>query len=225
MIRLENIALHYGSGAAALQDVTLNLPAGSFHFLTGPSGAGKTSLLRLLSLSLRPTAGRLSLFDRETTLLPRLELPALRRRIGVVFQDFRLLPHLSVFENVALPLRLAGAEDVSLREPVTEILRWVGLGDRLTARPPALSGGEQQRVAICRAIINKPRLLLADEPTGNIDDAAAQRLMGLFVELNRMGTSVLIATHNASLLRQAGFPRFELKGGRIFGPLPALGTA
>lgn len=206
-----------------LSDISFTLPPGSLHFLTGPSGAGKSSLLRLMYLAERPSRGRVHIFDRDIAHLRRSELPAMRRRIGVVFQDFRLLQHLSVLDNVALPLRLAGGGEKEIRSHVAELLHWVGLGDVLDAFPAQLSGGQQQRVAIARAVISRPRLLLADEPTGNVDDEIGARLLQLFVELNKLGTTVVIATHNHTLMERLDatrpWPRLQLNGGRLLQPM------
>jgi cell division transport system ATP-binding protein len=215
VIRLENVAMRYGRGPEVLQDVDFELAAGSFYFLTGPSGAGKTTLLRLLFLSERPTRGQIWLLGKNMASVSRAELPALRRQIGVVFQEFRLLDHLSALDNVALPLRVAGTPESVIQEHVVDLLRWVGLEDHLSARPSTLSGGQQQRVAIARAIITRPGLLLADEPTGNVDDTIALRLLYLFEELNRLGTTVVIATHNASLIERFGYPTIHLRDGRV----------
>ena len=215
VVRLENVAMRYGRGPEVLQDVNLELAPGAFHFLTGPSGAGKTTLLRLLFLAERPTRGRVWLFGQNAAVVPRKELPALRRQIGVVFQEFRLLDHLSALDNVALPLRVSGASETVVREHVVDLLRWVGLEDHINARPSTLSGGQQQRVAIARAIITRPSLLLADEPTGNVDDSIALRLLYLFEELNRLGTTVVIATHNASLIERFGYPTILLRDGKV----------
>ena len=215
MIRFENVGLRYGMGPEILRDISFDVAPKTFQFLTGPSGAGKTSLVRLFSLRMKPTRGLISLFDREVTRLARHEIPGLRRRIGVVFQDFRLLDHLTTFENVALPLRVIGREEASYRGDVVELLRWVGLGDRMHALPPVMSGGEKQRAAIARALITRPELLLADEPTGNVDPPLARRLMRLFVELNRLGTSVVIATHDISLMNQFDARRLVLEDGRL----------
>ncbi len=190
MVRFENVGMRYGTGPEVLHDVSLDLASGSFHFLTGPSGAGKTTLLRLMYLADRPTRGLISLFDQDISRLRRRDLADLRRKIGVVFQDFRLLGHLSAFDNVALPLRVAGIAESRVKKNVTELLEWVGLAEKLNARPVTLSGGQQQRVAIARAVIARPQLLLADEPTGNVDDAMANRLLRLFEELNRFGTTL-----------------------------------
>ena len=219
MIRFDNVGLRYGLEPEVLSDISFHIPPRSFQFLTGPSGAGKTSLLRLLFLSLRPTRGRITVFDKDTVEVARSELPALRRRIGVVFQDFRLLNHMTIFENVALPLRVRGREEASYRSEIAELLGFVGLADRLHARPPVLSGGEKQRVAIARALIDQPEILLADEPTGNVDPHMARRLLRLFVELNRSGTAVVIATHDLGLMEQVEARRMILSGGRmdIFG--------
>jgi cell division transport system ATP-binding protein len=215
VVRFENVGLRYGLGPEVLRDVYLDLAPGSFHFLTGSSGAGKSSLLSLLYLSRRPTRGIVTMFDRDLATIRREELPGLRRQIGVVFQDFRLLPHLTALDNVALPLRVGGADEAKVQEHVVELLTWVGLGDHLEARPATLSGGQQQRVAIARAVITRPRLLLADEPTGNVDDRIALRLMHLFEELHRLGTTVLIATHNTSLVERTGHNELKLEDGSL----------
>ncbi len=215
MIRFDNVGLRYGSGPEILRDVTFHVLPGSFHFLTGPSGAGKTSLLRLLFMSLRPTRGLIFVFGENVADLPRNGRAALRRRIGIVFQDFRLLDHLTTWENVALPLRVMGRRESDYAEDVTDLLRWVGLGDRIDAYPEILSGGEKQRAAIARAVIGRPELLLADEPTGNVDPAIGNRLLRLFVELNRLGTSVIIATHDYALMDQLEAPRLMLYDGEL----------
>lgn len=215
MIQLSNVALRYGRGAETLTEVNFHLRPGSFHFLTGPSGAGKTSLLRLLFMSLHPTRGRIQLFGQDVSHVSTAKRAQLRRRIGIVFQDFRLLDHLTTWENVALPLRVLGRRLTDYREDVTDLLQWVGLGDRMYAYPSVLSGGEQQRAAIARAVIGKPELLLADEPTGNVDPQMARRLLRLFIELNRLGTSVVIATHDHQLMRQFKTPRLELHDGNV----------
>ncbi len=215
MIRFENIGLRYGSGPEALRDVNLTLEPGSFHFLTGASGAGKSSLLRLMYLGLRPSRGTITVFGHDVADLKRADFPALRRQIGVVFQNFRLLDHLSALDNVALPLRMAGVGEAEIREHVVELLHWVGLGDALDAKPPTLSGGQQQRVAIARSVIARPRLLLADEPTGNVDDSIGMRLLYLFEELNKLGTTVVIATHNEGLIARFEHPRLHLERGSL----------
>ncbi len=215
MIRFDNVSLRYGNGADILRDVSFELRPGSFHFLTGPSGAGKTSLLRLMFLSIPPSAGRIELFDDTVTRMTPSRRAQLRRRIGIVFQDFRLLDHMTTWENVALPLRVTGRRESDYREDVTDLLQWVGLGDRMNQYPSVLSGGEKQRAAIARAVIGKPELLLADEPTGNVDPQMARRLLRLFVELNRLGTSVVIATHDHQLIRQYKAQRLELFNGHV----------
>jgi cell division transport system ATP-binding protein len=209
------LGLAYDRGPEILSNVSFHLEPGSFHFLTGPSGAGKTSLLRLLFMSLHPTSGRIQLFNQDVSTINTSRRAQLRRRIGIVFQDFRLLDHLTTWENVALPLRVVGKKVDDYREDVTDLLQWVGLGDRMHAFPSVLSGGEKQRAAIARAVIGKPELLLADEPTGNVDPQMARRLLRLFVELNRLGTSVVIATHDHQLMRQFKAPRLELHGGHV----------
>jgi cell division transport system ATP-binding protein len=210
VIRFENVGLRYGDGPEILRDVNFHIKPGSFHFVTGPSGAGKSSLLKLMYLALRPSRGRINLFGSDLALTPRRSLPDIRRRIGVVFQDFRLLDHMNLFENVALPMRIASVPEQQVSQNVTELMEWVGLGERLLEKPRTLSGGEKQRAAIARAIINKPSLLLADEPTGNVDEALAERLMRLFEELHRTGTAVVVATHNESLMERFPHPRIGL---------------
>ena len=199
--------------------MSFTVAPGAFAFLTGPSGAGKSSLLRLMYLAQRPSRGLISLFGTDIATAPRHSLPALRRRIGVVFQDFRLLDHLSALDNVALPLRIAGARESEVRTHVVDLLRWVGLGDQIDARPATLSGGQKQRVAIARAVIAKPALLLADEPTGNVDDAIALRLLYLFETLNKMGTTVVIATHSDGLVRRFRHSVIRIRDGEtVFEP-------
>src|SRR5437763_13857078 len=215
MVRLENVGLRYGYGPEVLKDISFRLVPGEFRFLTGPSGAGKTSLLRMLFLSLAPTRGFMSLFGQDAATIARRTMPLIRRRIGIVFQEFRLLDHLTTYENVALPLRVAGLREESYRGDVMELLKWVGLAERAKALPPVLSGGEKQRAAIARAVIAKPQLLLADEPTGNVDPSLAKRLLRLFLELNRLGTTVLIATHDAELIVQAQMPVMTLDQGQL----------
>ncbi len=215
MITFESVGLRYGTGPEVLRDITFTLDSGSFHFLTGASGAGKSSLLRLLYLAHRPSRGLITMFGQDIVSLPRDDLPALRQQIGVVFQDFRLLDHLSVLDNVALPLRAAGKPEGEALAHVTELLKWIGLGDVLHLRPTVLSGGQQQRVAIARAVIARPKLLLADEPTGNVDNGIALRLLYLFEELNRLGTTIVIATHNESLLERFKYPRLHLADGHL----------
>ncbi len=226
MVRFDRVGLSYGranlgaraeAGPEVLHDVSFELPDGAFRWLLGPSGAGKTSLLRLMYLDVRPTRGKLALFGTDVETAERRTLPRLRRRIGVVFQDFRLLPHLTTFDNVALPLRLAGRPEGQIRADVGEMLRWVGLAKQAGARPAELSGGEQQRVAIARAVINRPSLLLADEPTGNLDDVQAERLMQLFKEMNRLGTTVVVATHNDALVTRHPAHALRLSHGRLQG--------
>ena len=215
MVRFENVGMRYGAGPEVLRDVTFVLEGGSFTFLTGLSGAGKTTLLKLIYLAEPPSRGLITLFGRDLAVTKRNALPALRRRIGVVFQDFRLLDHLSAFDNVALPLRLAGKRVSDYARDVEELLSWVGLGDRMNAPPPTLSGGEQQRVAIARAVVARPDLLIADEPTGNVDPEMGARLIRLFSELNRLGTTVLIATHDRALIETTRAREMRLVDGRL----------
>ncbi|MGN6550669.1 MAG: cell division ATP-binding protein FtsE [Pararhizobium sp.] len=215
MIHFENVGLRYGMGPEILRDLTFDVPRRSFQFLTGPSGAGKTTMLRLLFMSLKPTRGLITMFDRDIATIPSGDLPMLRRRIGIVFQDFRLLDHLTTYENVALPLRVRGKAETSYRTDVIELLKWVGLGERINVLPPVLSGGEKQRAAIARALIDQPEILLADEPTGNVDPPMARRLLKLFMELNRLGTAVVIATHDLSLMDQVDARRMILANGHL----------
>jgi len=219
MVRLENVGLRYDvagrSGPEVLRDISFAIEPGGFRWLLGHSGAGKSSLLRLLMLAAKPSRGRLEVFGTDIMRARRGRLPGLRRKIGVVFQDFRLLDHLSAFDNVALPLRLAGRPEGQVRADVSEMLRWVGLEARMGAFPAELSGGEQQRLAISRAVIGRPALLLADEPTGNLDDGQAERLMQLLHELNRLGTSVIVATHNDALVARHPARALRLEHGRL----------
>jgi cell division transport system ATP-binding protein len=209
------VGLRYGLGPEVLRDLTFGIDPHSFQFLTGPSGAGKTSLLRLLFVAQRPTRGLITMFGHDIATLGTDALATVRRRVGVVFQDFRLLDHMTTYENVALPLRVIGAAEDSYRQEVVELLNWVGLGERMSALPPVLSGGEKQRAAIARAVITQPQLLLADEPTGNVDPSLARRLLRLLIELNKSGTSVVIATHDIALMDLYDAPRLVLHEGRL----------
>ena len=224
ILRFARVSMRYGRGPDVLSDVSLSLPRGSFHFITGSSGAGKSSLLKLIYLAARPSAGSVRLFGDDVTQMPTADLPRTRRRIGVVFQDLLLLDHLSAFDNTALPLRIAGHKPSEYRGDVAELLAWVGLGNRMGALPPTLAGGEKQRLAIARAVVGRPEILLADEPTGNVDHEMALRIYRLFVELNRLGTTVIIATHDQDLVARSGRPVLHLDRGRL-NPLPPQGPA
>jgi cell division transport system ATP-binding protein len=203
IVTFDNVGLRYGTDPEVLSNISFTLYPGSFYFLTGASGAGKTSLLKLLYLAQRPSRGAIRMFGQDLMTLPRERLPALRRRLGVVFQDFRLVPHLTAFDNVALPLRLAGVSETKVAKAVSDMLDWVGLAHRAQAIPAQMSGGEQQRVAIARAVIARPRMLIADEPTGNVDPDMALKLLRLFEALNtRVGTTVVVATHDVHLLQK-----------------------
>lgn len=225
MVRFEDVWLNYrrarpaGKAAGAAPDVlrglSFEVPDGGFRWLTGASGAGKTSVLKLMYLAEHPSRGRVRLLDVDAAGTSRRATALLRRRIGVVYQDFRLLGHLSAYDNVALPMRLARRAEPQIRADVTELLRWVGLAAKLDHRPDELSGGEQQRVAIARAVIGQPRLLLADEPTGNLDDYQAERLMMLITALNKLGTTVIVATHNAGLVARYPAPCLQMDAGRL----------
>jgi cell division transport system ATP-binding protein len=223
IVHFDNVGLRYGTDREVLSDISFTLFPGSFYFLTGASGAGKTSLLKLLYLAQRPSRGMIRMFGADAITLPRERLPALRRRLGVVFQDFRLVPHLSAFDNVALPLRVAGIPERDIAKPVADMLEWVGLTDRMQARPATLSGGEQQRVAIARAVIGRPDMLVADEPTGNVDPDMAVKLLRLFEALNRLGTTVVVATHDVHLLQKVPASLImRLDKGRLSDPTGAL---
>lgn len=220
-VQLEGVGLRYAEGPEIFSNVSFSVPQSSFHFLTGPSGAGKTSLMSLMYLAKRPSRGRVTLFGEDVTEAKRNRLPAFRRKLGVVFQDFRLLEHMTAFDNVALPLRIAHVSETTVERNVTELLKWVGLEDYMQARPSVLSGGQQQRIAIARAVVHRPKLILADEPTGNVDDAIAVRLMQLFVELHKLGASVILATHNEHLVSRFPFPRLHLNAGTLTSLPPA----
>ena len=215
MVEFRNVSMGYNKGHDVLKDVSFKLEPGSMHFLTGPSGAGKTSLLKLLYLAHRPGRGEIIMFGRDVAKSPREDLPKLRRRIGVVFQDFRLLDHMSAVENVALPLRIAGGSGSQINEHVEELLSWVGLNQRMQAFPSELSGGEKQRVAIVRAVIRRPDILLADEPTGNLDPALSKEIMGLFAQFSQLGVTVLIATHDLDLVKVMSARQVKLEAGRV----------
>jgi cell division transport system ATP-binding protein len=221
MLRLEHVALRYGEGPEVLRNVNLTLRRGEFVFVTGPSGAGKTSLLRMLALLHMPAAGRFTMFDEEVALLSRDRLAAVRRRIGMVFQDVRLIDHLSVFDNVALPLRINGGDDARIGSVVSEMLTWLGLGDVVDANPANLSMGQRQLVSVARAVISRPNLLLADEPTSNMDGKLARRLMHLFTQLCKLGTTVVLSTHSEDLIERYPHPMLHLADGRLRGPVQA----
>ena len=223
IIHFDNVGLRYGTQPEVLRDLSFTLHPGSFYFLTGASGAGKTSLLKLLYLAQKPSRGAIRMFGNDVITLPREQLPQMRRRLGVVFQDFRLVNHLSAFDNVALPLRIAGVTEAELQTPVTDMLDWVGLSHRIDAVPATMSGGEQQRVAIARAVIGRPDLLVADEPTGNVDPEMAIKLLRLFEALNRLGTTVVVATHDVHLLQKVPNSLImRLDKGRLSDPTGAL---
>jgi cell division transport system ATP-binding protein len=223
MLRFEDVWLNYqhpgGPRNAApievLRDITFEVPAGGFRWLTGASGAGKTSLLKLMYLAQLPGGGLVEIMGTATGQLSRRDSALLRRRIGVVYQDFRLLGHLSAYDNVALPMRLGRRGETQVQADVEEILQWVGLKDKMHCRPAEMSGGEQQRVAIARAVVGRPKLFLADEPTGNLDDEQAERLMVLITALSRLGTTVVVATHNQRLVSRYPAPVLAIEGGRL----------
>jgi len=222
MLRLDHVALRYGDGPEVLHDLNLVLGRGDFVFLMGPTGAGKTSLLRLLGLLQKPSQGKLTLFERDVASLNRDDLSALRRRIGMVFQDVRLLDHLSAFDNVALPLRINGGQDDQIGGFVSEMLVWLGLSTAIEAKPPNLSMGQRQLIAVARAVIVRPNLLLCDEPTSNLDPKLARRLMHLFTQLRKLGTTVVVSTHSEDLVERYPHPVLRIADGHLRGPLPAL---
>ena len=215
MLELEHIAMEYLPGQEILKDVSMELKRGSFHFITGASGTGKSTLLSLLALQYRASKGRVRMFGEDITHMPREQMPRLRRRVGIVLQDYRLLDHLTIAQNVALPLKVAGETEQVIKEKVKELLEWVGLPEYHNARPATLSGGQKQRAAIARAVITKPDLLLADEPTGNLDSELALRFMYLFEALNQSGTTVLLATHDEHLISLFSSPILRLKDGKL----------
>ena len=215
VVRFDDVSMRYGRAPETLKDLTFTLAPGSFHFVTGASGAGKTSLLKLLFLAAKPSKGLMHLFGQDVSTVAREDQPFLRRRIGVVYQEFKLLEHMSAFDNTALPLRIEGRKPDSYRNDVAELLAWVGLKHRMHAMPATLAGGEKQRLAIARAVVNRPEILLADEPTGNVDPEMGLRILKLFVELNRLGTTVLFATHDEDLVARSGMPVLHLENGRL----------
>ena len=224
IIDMKNVGIRYDQAPEKLSDINVSLKRGSFHFLTGKSGAGKTSLLSMMYLAQKPSRGVLNVFGKNVNFTNRDSLALLRRRIGVVFQDFRLIEHLSAFDNVALPLRVCGMSEREVRKRVKELLQWVELDKHMLDKTSTLSGGEKQRIAIARAVINRPDILLADEPTGNVDSDIAVKLMKLFIELNKLGTTVIIATHSEKLVNDFSYPRLHLQNGglKVFMPREGL---
>lgn len=221
IVDLKNVCISYGKDPDVLSNVNLSLDKGSFHFLTGKSGAGKTSLLSMMYLALKPSKGTVFVFGSNIGYAGRDSMAMLRRRIGVVFQDFRLLEHLSAYDNVAVPLRIRGMSENEIKKRVKELLKWVELEQSMDKICSTLSGGEKQRVAIARAVINRPEILLADEPTGNVDNDIAAKLMKLFVELNKLGTTVVIATHSKDLIAEYNYPQIHLENKSVK-VIPAL---
>jgi cell division transport system ATP-binding protein len=215
LVRFDNVGLRYGVGAEILRDLSFTVRPRSFQFLSGPSGSGKTTLLKMMLATLKPTRGLITLFGQDVSRMEKDGVTALRRKVAIVLQDFRLLDHLTTYENVALPLRVQGKSEASYRPEVMELLRWVGLGEKIHVPPAILSGGEKQRAAIARALIVRPQLLLADEPTGNVDPILAKRLVRLFIELNKLGTAIVMATHDWALMEQVPERRLVLSEGRL----------
>lgn len=212
IIELQNVSVGY-NGNDVLKNVSLELKTGDFTFVTGKSGAGKTTLLSMLYLTKKPSKGILNVFGNNINFSNRDDLAMMRQRIGVVFQNFRLLEHLSVYDNIALPLRVRGMNEKEIYKRVVELLKWIEMHKSIYKRCDTLSGGEKQRVAIARAVINRPDILFADEPTGSVDSEIADKLMRLFIELNRVGTTVVIATHNEQLTSTYNYQRIDLANG------------
>jgi len=215
IVDMHNVSIRYGKDPEILSDINLTLDKGSFHFLTGKSGAGKTSLLSMMYLALKPSSGTVTVFGSNIGYTSREDMAMMRRKIGVVFQDFHLLEHLSAYDNVAAPLRVRGMSENEINKRVKELLSWVELDKSLDKICSTLSGGEKQRIAIARAVINRPEILLADEPTGNVDDDIAFKLMKLFVELNKLGTTVVIATHSTDLIARYNYPQIHLENKKL----------
>lgn len=215
MISLNHVGLRYDGGPEVLSDISLKLEAGSFHYLTGSSGSGKTSLMRLLHIGLLPSRGDIRIFDQDIMRSTRTERANLRRNIGVIFQNFQLLPHLSLYDNIAMPLRLTNIPETKIETAVTEMISWIGLKDYIRVKPAFLSGGQQQRAAIARAVITKPKILLADEPTGSLDDAMGNKIITLFEELNKTGTAIVVATHNQGMINRFPHDILKLKNGGL----------
>lgn len=223
IIKFQNVGLSFPGEVRVFEDISFTLLEGTFHFLTGASGAGKSSLLNLIYLSVFPSVGHLQLLGYDVASLKREDIPFFRSQISFVFQDFRLLDHLTALENVALPLRIQGVPSVQCRMQAAELLKWVGLEKHYDAYPPTLSGGQKQRVAIARAVITQPVLLLADEPTGNMDEQNGKKILYLFEELNKAGTTILVATHDPSLPKEFFYPQLYLDHHKIsLIPAPTL---
>lgn len=215
MIRCNDVTMEYVANRPVIDRLALDLEPGSFTFLVGSSGAGKSTLLSLLSLAMKPSTGHVELFGNDVTQLHHHQLPTIRRRIGTVFQDYQLLHHLTVEENVALPLKVTGENRREIDAKVAELLEWIGLLDKRHVKPPHLSGGQKQRVAIARAVINNPEIILADEPTGNLDPTLSMRLMHLFTSLNKIGTTIVFATHDEYLVSHFDYDVLFLKEGKV----------
>ncbi len=215
IVRFDQVGLYYPTGHPVFYNLSYSLFSGAFYFLTGPSGVGKTSLLKLIYRGVKATEGMVRVFGRDVAKLNSVDLPLFRQRMGLVFQDCRLIDHLTALDNVALTMKVAGTDAKRARGYAKELLHWVGLGDHLHSYPPILSDGQKQRVAIARAVITRPLLLLADEPTGNIDEPAAYKLMLLFEELNKIGTTIVLATHNRGLVSTFSYPELQLYQGQL----------
>lgn len=215
-ISFANVGAKYDGGREVLSDVSFNIRSGAFYFLSGASGAGKTTLLRLIYQLHKPSRGQIKLFGRPTENMSRNEITDLRHKMAIVFQEYSLLSHMTVFDNIALPLRVRGISDAKIKKLVAKVLEWVGLAKYADANPKSLSGGQQQRVSVARAIITQPAILLADEPTGNLDDENASRLMELFIQMNKMfGTTIILATHSKKLMETYKFPQIHVENHKL----------
>lgn len=215
IIRFDRVGLHYTKDAPICFDLDFSFFAGGFYFLTGPSGVGKTSLLKLIYKEVAPISGTVRVFGKDLSKLTMQELPNFRQKMGLVFQDCRLLDHLNTLDNVALPMKIAGSDLKKARVYAKELLHWVGLGQHIEAFPATLSDGQKQRIGIARAVITRPKLLLADEPTGNVDDVSAFKMMSLFEELNKIGTTIILATHNRQIVSTFPYPELQLYHGQL----------
>ena len=225
IVRFEQVGLYYPEGSPVFYNLNYSFFAGSFYFLTGPSGVGKSSLLKLIYRGANPSEGTIHVFGKNIAHLTSAELPAFRQRMGLVFQDCRLLKHLTALDNVALAMKITGVDTKKSRGFAKELLHWVGLGDFMNHVPETLSDGQKQRVGIARAVITRPLLLLADEPTGNVDDAAAYKLMLLFEELNKIGTTIILATHDRGIVSNFPYPELQLYQGQITVNKPSVPTS
>ena len=216
IIKFQNLDFSYGKVEPILHNINLEIERGGFYFLTGKSGAGKTSLLKLIYLGIRPTNGYAYIFGKESKKYTNKQIALMRQNISVVFQDYKLLPHLSAYDNVALPLRIKGEDNKTIDNKVRAIIKWVGLEKHLNNLPETLSGGQQQRLSIARSVITQPKIILADEPTGSVDDVSASRIFSLFEQLHQRGTTIIMATHNQNIVNSKPYPELHIHNNSIF---------